>query len=238
MHTKTTLVLTLFLTITTFSLTASNSEALYKAARIACIEGDTLALSHYIRDGKIEPPFYLAAKHGHSRIATITAAHKSNVQRRIPQQERQEILFRLITSGNFTNVETYFTHKVIRPRDVTPEILEYAQQRAAIHPANKKILEYLEHHRTQRQQEIEHSLTRQNAKRHARDRKKLSTEETAAKKTAFECSICLDHKHKNMPLRTLRCTHIFHKECVNQWFIAQKNRQVPETCPFCRANIS
>jgi hypothetical protein len=41
-----------------------------------------------------------------------------------------------------------------------------------------------------------------------------------------ECSICLDHMVDG--LRKLVCQHIFHRECVEQWF------EDKSSCPICR----
>jgi hypothetical protein len=46
-----------------------------------------------------------------------------------------------------------------------------------------------------------------------------------------ECGICLENFKKNEYVRTLSCSHYFHKKCVDKWF---KNTM---TCPSCRAII-
>ena len=43
----------------------------------------------------------------------------------------------------------------------------------------------------------------------------------------FECGICMDVFRENEKVQKLSCGHIFHKECLNQWSLAQK------TCPLC-----
>lgn len=45
---------------------------------------------------------------------------------------------------------------------------------------------------------------------------------------AIECSICLDHIHKNK--KTLICSHSFHKQCIDNWL------NVNSVCPICRRN--
>ena len=46
----------------------------------------------------------------------------------------------------------------------------------------------------------------------------------------FECGICMDVFRENEKVQKLSCGHIFHKECLNQWSLAQK------TCPLCGEN--
>jgi hypothetical protein len=48
-----------------------------------------------------------------------------------------------------------------------------------------------------------------------------------------ECSICLEViKKKGIPsIRTLRCTHSYHKKCIDKW------EKEAETCPVCREYI-
>ena len=43
----------------------------------------------------------------------------------------------------------------------------------------------------------------------------------------FQCSICFDEFKENELLKQLKCGHIFHKECLSQWFLNQNN------CPYC-----
>ena len=43
----------------------------------------------------------------------------------------------------------------------------------------------------------------------------------------FQCSICIDEFKDNELLKQLKCGHIFHKECLSQWFLNMNN------CPFC-----
>lgn len=45
---------------------------------------------------------------------------------------------------------------------------------------------------------------------------------------AIECSICLEHIHKNN--KTLGCSHSFHKQCIDNWL------NVNSVCPICRRN--
>ena len=53
------------------------------------------------------------------------------------------------------------------------------------------------------------------------------------KKNEFEnsnCSICFDEFKDNELLKQLKCGHIFHQECLNQWLINM------DKCPFCNQN--
>ena len=43
----------------------------------------------------------------------------------------------------------------------------------------------------------------------------------------FECSICFDEFKDNELLKQLKCTHIFHKECLSQWLLNENK------CPNC-----
>lgn len=44
------------------------------------------------------------------------------------------------------------------------------------------------------------------------------------------CSICLENYQKNETILKLKCKHIFHKECIKEWFHKKKQ----EECPLCR----
>jgi hypothetical protein len=45
------------------------------------------------------------------------------------------------------------------------------------------------------------------------------------------CSICLEEYDEDMKICKLRCSHIYHKECIMSWF---KNHN---ECPLCRKDI-
>ena len=46
-----------------------------------------------------------------------------------------------------------------------------------------------------------------------------------------ECSICIDDYKIGNIIRQLKCTHTFHQECIDKWFI---NNNI---CPNCRLVI-
>jgi hypothetical protein len=50
--------------------------------------------------------------------------------------------------------------------------------------------------------------------------------------TDARCAICLVEYSAHEKLRTLRCSHHFHKECIDLWLKNNKN------CPLCQQNIS
>ena len=47
------------------------------------------------------------------------------------------------------------------------------------------------------------------------------------------CSICLLKYEDEDDIIVLKCTHIFHKECVNEWLKNNSNK-----CPVCREVVS
>lgn len=47
--------------------------------------------------------------------------------------------------------------------------------------------------------------------------------------TEFECSICSDDKEETLIIQ-LKCSHYFHKTCIQQWFRSDQHM----SCPLCR----
>ena len=45
------------------------------------------------------------------------------------------------------------------------------------------------------------------------------------------CVICLERYQKNDKIVTLKCNHIFHIECIEEWFKSKKS------CPLCRLSL-
>ena len=50
--------------------------------------------------------------------------------------------------------------------------------------------------------------------------------------TPHTCSICHSQIEQNSIVRHLHCNHIFHANCIDQWFSQHIN------CPLCRQNIT
>lgn len=46
-----------------------------------------------------------------------------------------------------------------------------------------------------------------------------------------DCSICLETFKKGDKISITKCNHIFHKNCINVWFINKK------ICPLCKNNL-
>jgi hypothetical protein len=49
--------------------------------------------------------------------------------------------------------------------------------------------------------------------------------------SAYSCAICLEEYQDEEQIRCLRCTHSYHKECIDPWLT--KNN----LCPVCRKNV-
>jgi len=47
------------------------------------------------------------------------------------------------------------------------------------------------------------------------------------------CSICGKEQLKIDELKVLQCNHVWHRECINKWFINRDNY----SCPLCRNTI-
>ncbi|KAB8068910.1 hypothetical protein BDV29DRAFT_183761 [Aspergillus leporis] len=45
----------------------------------------------------------------------------------------------------------------------------------------------------------------------------------------FTCSICLDRVRKRDPIHTLNCRHVFHRQCLENWYLGYHNQ-----CPICK----
>lgn len=44
-----------------------------------------------------------------------------------------------------------------------------------------------------------------------------------------DCAVCLNNISEGEEIRVLRCEHVFHRDCLNQW-VSHRNF----TCPLCR----
>ena len=49
----------------------------------------------------------------------------------------------------------------------------------------------------------------------------------------IECSICLNEIDVEDTVLKLDCEHIFHKECLKDWYLKSENKN----CPICREEI-
>ena len=47
-----------------------------------------------------------------------------------------------------------------------------------------------------------------------------------------ECSICVESLNDNIAIK-LKCNHIFHKKCLEEWLKKSKNKD----CPLCRMKV-
>ena len=49
-----------------------------------------------------------------------------------------------------------------------------------------------------------------------------------------ECSICFtNYKFHNKIRKIIKCSHIYHEDCIKEWIIEYNNK----TCPLCRCNV-
>lgn len=52
------------------------------------------------------------------------------------------------------------------------------------------------------------------------------------------CCLCLESYTPGEYKRVLTCGHIFHKKCIDQWFLKDKTELEDCTCPLCRAPLA
>ena len=53
-----------------------------------------------------------------------------------------------------------------------------------------------------------------------------------------DCSICLcelDNDDEEMPVVVLRCNHLFHQACIENWEKYDKSTRKGASCPLCRS---
>ena len=48
----------------------------------------------------------------------------------------------------------------------------------------------------------------------------------------YECLICLDEFNQGQHLTVIKCGHIYHKACLDSWFLKKK------TCPLCDEQLT
>lgn len=51
------------------------------------------------------------------------------------------------------------------------------------------------------------------------------------------CSICCDNVKPTEFVRSLPCSHNFHKKCVDKWFVMSMKETEDVRCPLCREKI-
>lgn len=56
------------------------------------------------------------------------------------------------------------------------------------------------------------------------------------KMSHFSCAICLNvfDAGGSGDIVSIKCGHVFHGNCLNLWFLSQKNRLIFKSCPTCR----
>ena len=47
-----------------------------------------------------------------------------------------------------------------------------------------------------------------------------------------ECYICLDSIYSNKHLGKMTCSHLFHKQCIIDWYFSPQNKS-QNFCPVC-----
>ena len=55
------------------------------------------------------------------------------------------------------------------------------------------------------------------------------TEDQDDEDTFFKCTICQQDFEDGVRIRTMRCLHMFHKECIDRWLTKQNG-----SCPVCK----
>ena len=63
------------------------------------------------------------------------------------------------------------------------------------------------------------------------DLEKLGEEKYKSNINQKECVICMESFKENEKIRKLKCSHIFHLNCIDGWFENNKN------CPICKKDI-
>lgn len=215
----------------------ASEEELSQATIDAIHRGNYEATKLLLEKGAT-PPLLTAAKVGRADICNTVASYGRHY--RLEQEQRQAILKRLILSGNKQNLETYFRYRIIKPKDISAEILEMAYQREWVHTPNEELRQIIEekrltylHQKALQELALEFEDDPELGKKRKRqieppqkpDSKKLKYKEK-------KCAICHE-KFKSGEITDeylLPCQHVFHPECSQQWF---KVRGIPQ-CPTCK----
>lgn len=169
---------------------------------------------------------------------------------RLNSEQRSNILRRLILTGNWTNLIIFFEFNIIKPRDITDEIIAYAQERSVINLTNQNLLtillqknnDYRNQQELRRQRRLQENITTQqeveiDPQQPASSRKRKSEQDDAnpRKKQHIKepdtCRICLDEYTEDNPPRkmTEKCEHEAHQECFARWCKSAKT----DACIFC-----
>jgi E3 ubiquitin-protein ligase RHA2 len=61
---------------------------------------------------------------------------------------------------------------------------------------------------------------------------RLHDESTLDSEEYVDCAVCLRKIGKGEVTRVLRCEHVFHKDCIDQWVSL-----INPTCPLCRKPV-
>ena len=155
-------------------------------------------------------------------------------------RERQELLKRLILTGNIHNITAYFFLRMVSGEDITPRILGYAQQRCLYNAGNiaifYKLLEIKEQHRRNEEIKAKQKQLERKRKRDTLDDDLQGLQETRKLITQEPetCRICLEeYTDENPPERMVpesdTCKHTAHKDCFKQWCKSAET----DGCIFC-----
>jgi hypothetical protein len=82
-----------------------------------------------------------------------------------------------------------------------------------------------------KQQKVENVI--RNLPKFKIDKKYLNNLEKFGEEYAKKCVICMENYKENDEVETLPCFHIFHKNCIEQWFNNNNNN-----CPICKNDIT
>jgi len=63
------------------------------------------------------------------------------------------------------------------------------------------------------------------------DKKMISYEELLKDNNDNNCTICLEEFNNDEEIIKLKCNHLFHSKCIDDWI--KKN----QSCPLCRLNL-
>ena len=67
--------------------------------------------------------------------------------------------------------------------------------------------------------------------KHAIAKLKLIKYDPKIHKNQENCVICMNAFVKNEEIRKIKCTHLFHRECIDEWLGREKK------CPLCKKDV-